>query len=48
MSSSEVPQPSALSKLKIDRSAQAPVRKKSNLTPWVLVGALALGAGAYV
>ena len=48
MSSSEVPQPSALSKLKIDRSAQAPVRKKSNLTPWVLVGALALGAGSYV
>ena len=47
MSSNEVPQASALSKLKIDRSAQAPVRKKSSLNTWLVVGAVAVAAGAY-
>jgi len=45
--SSDVPQASALSKLKIDRSAQAPVRKKSSLNTWLVVGAVAVAAGAY-
>jgi HlyD family secretion protein len=43
----DVSAPSALSKLKIDRSAQAPVRKKSRVLPVVLVAAAALAAGAY-
>ena len=47
MSSHEVPQASALSKLKIDRSAQAPVRKKSSLSTWLVVGAVAVAAGVY-
>jgi HlyD family secretion protein len=46
--SSDVPQPSALSKLKIDRSAQAPVRKKSGMKTWVLLGAAVLAGGAYL
>jgi HlyD family secretion protein len=46
--SSDVPQASALSKLKIDRSAQAPVRKKTGMTTWVLLGALVVGAGGYL
>lgn len=48
MSSNEAPQASGLSKLKIDRSAQAPVRKKSKLSTWLVVGAVAVAAGAYV
>ena len=47
MSSNEVPQASALSKLKIDRSAQAPVRKKSSLNTWLVMGAVAVAVGAY-
>lgn len=48
MSSHEVPQASALSKLKIDRSVQAPVRKKSGLNTWLVVGAVAVAGGAYL
>jgi HlyD family secretion protein len=44
----EVPAPSALSKLKIDRGAQAPTRKKNNLMPWLLAGAVVLAGSAYV
>lgn len=46
----EVPAaPSALSQLKIDRGAQAAVKKKKSVMPWVLAGAIVLGgAGWYV
>jgi HlyD family secretion protein len=43
----DVPAPSALSQLKIDRGAQAPVKKKSTWLPWVLALAVAGSAGAY-
>jgi HlyD family secretion protein len=43
----EVSAPSALSKLKIDRSAQAPVRKKSRVLPLTLAAGVALAAAAW-
>ncbi|RZL01877.1 MAG: efflux RND transporter periplasmic adaptor subunit [Rubrivivax sp.] len=43
----DVPAPSALSQLKIDRGVQASVKKKKSILPWVLVGALVLGVAAY-
>ncbi|WP_290870330.1 efflux RND transporter periplasmic adaptor subunit [Aquabacterium sp.] len=43
----EVSAPSALSKLKIDRSAQAPVRKKSRALPLTLAAGVALAAAAW-
>lgn len=46
--SSEATTPSALSKLKIDRSAQAPVRKKSGMGTWLVLGAVGLGVAGYL
>ncbi|MDO9238118.1 MAG: efflux RND transporter periplasmic adaptor subunit [Aquabacterium sp.] len=43
----DVPTPSALSKLKIDRGVQASVKKKASILPWVLVGGAVLGVAAY-
>ena len=43
----DVPTPSALSKLKIDRGVQASVKKKTSILPWVLVGGAVLGVAAY-
>jgi RND family efflux transporter MFP subunit len=43
----DVSAPSALSQLKIDRGVQASVKKKKSILPWVLAGAVALGAAAY-
>ena len=43
----DVPAPSALSKLKIDRGVQASVKKKKSILPWVLAGAAVLGIAAY-
>jgi RND family efflux transporter MFP subunit len=44
----EVPAaPSALSQLKIDRGAQAAVKKKKSMTPWVLAAAVVAGAAAW-
>lgn len=45
---SDVPAPSALSKLKIDRGGNAPVKKKARLLPWLLAAGVAIAAGAYV
>jgi RND family efflux transporter MFP subunit len=39
--------PSALSKLKIDRGAQASAKKQTSLLPWALAGLVAAGAAAY-
>jgi len=43
----DVPAPSALSKLKIDRGAQASVKKKKSIVPWVLLALAAAGGAAY-
>lgn len=43
----DVPAPSALSQLKIDRGASAPVRKKTSKLPWILAAVALGGAGAY-
>ncbi|MDE2400655.1 MAG: efflux RND transporter periplasmic adaptor subunit [Burkholderiales bacterium] len=43
----DVTAPSALSQLKIDRGAQAPVKKKSSVLPWILAVGVAVGTGAY-
>ncbi|MBA4108849.1 MAG: efflux RND transporter periplasmic adaptor subunit [Leptothrix sp. (in: Bacteria)] len=43
----DVPVPSALSKLKIDRGVQASVKKKKSILPWVLAGVAVLGVAAY-
>lgn len=43
----DVSAPSALSQLKIDRGVQASVKKKKSILPWVLAGAVVLGAAAY-
>lgn len=45
---SEVPAPSALSKLKIDRGGSAPVKKKSSLLPWLVAAGIVVAGGAYV
>jgi len=43
----DVPAPSALSKLKIDRGVQASAKKKTSILPWVLAGVAVLGVAAY-
>ncbi len=44
---SDVPAASALSKLKIDRSASAPVKRKSSLMPWLLAGGCLVAGAVY-